>query len=86
MIQNIKGQDFNAHTQLDVSPFFPRTSQLNQSQEWRRWGGKLAATQYGLHHENEYFAIRTKAGLLDISPLYKYTITGADAQNFLMKK
>ena len=56
---------------------------LNQSQQWRRWGGCLAATQYELNHENEYFAIRTKAGLLDISPLYKYLITGPDAQAFL---
>ena len=74
---------FSAKTQLGLSPFFERTSQLNQSQEWRRWCGYLAATQYDLHHENEYFAIRTKAALLDISPLYKYIIDGKDAQIFL---
>ena len=74
---------FSAKTQLGLSPFFERTSQLNQSQEWRRWGGHLAATQYDLHHENEYFAIRTKAALLDITPLYKYIIEGPDAQGFL---
>ena len=70
-------------TQLEISPFFKRTSQLNKSQEWRRWGGYLAATQYDMHHENEYFAIRTKAALLDISPLYKYKINGSDARAFL---
>ena len=80
-IQNKK--NFAAQTLLKMSPFFKRTSQLNQSQEWHRWGGHLAATQYELNHENEYFAIRTKAALLDISPLYKYNIIGPDAQLFL---
>ena len=83
MLHIYNKQDFTAKTKLEMSPFFPRTSLLNQSQEWRRWGGSLAATQYDLHHENEYFAIRTKAALLDISPLYKYSIIGPDAQLFL---
>ncbi len=74
---------FNAETQLKLSPFFDRTSQLNESQEWRRWSGYLSATNYELNHENEYFAIRTKAALLDITPLYKYLIQGPDAQQFL---
>jgi len=83
MIDTHNPDDFTGNTQLKMSPFFERTSQLNQSQEWRRWGGYLSATQYDLHHDNEYFAIRTKAGLLDISPLYKYRIKGPDAQLFL---
>ena len=62
------GNQFKAHTQLKLSPFFKRTSKLNESQEWRRWSGYLAATNYELTHENEYFAIRTKAALLDITP------------------
>ena len=74
---------FNALTQLRLSPFFERTSKLNESQEWRRWSGYLSATNYELTHENEYFAIRTKAALLDISPLYKYIIEGPDSQIFL---
>ena len=77
------GNQFKAHTQLKLSPFFERTSRLNESQEWRRWSGYLAATNYELTHENEYFAIRTKAALLDITPLYKYIIEGPDAQRFL---
>ena len=74
---------FNAETQLKLSPFFDRTSQLNESQEWRRWSGYLSATNYELTHDNEYFAIRTKAALLDITPLYKYIIQGPDSQQFL---
>ena len=65
---------FTANTQLKISPFFDITSKINESQEWKRWGGYLSATKYELNHENEYFSIRTKAGLLDISPLYKYII------------
>ena len=74
---------FNAETQLKLSPFFDRTSQLNESQEWRRWSGYLSATNYELTHDNEYFAIRTKAALLDITPLYKYIIQGPDSQRIL---
>jgi aminomethyltransferase len=74
---------FHAETQLKLSPFFDRTSVLNESQEWRRWSGYLSATNYELNHENEYFAIRTKAALLDITPLYKYLIEGPDSQKFL---
>ena len=74
---------FTANTHLKLSPFFERTSKLNEPQEWKRWGGYLAATSYELHHDNEYFAIRTKAALLDITPLKKYIIDGPDAQEFL---
>ena len=75
--------NFKAETQLKLSPFFERTSKLNESQEWRRWSGYLSATNYELNHENEYFAIRTKAALLDITPLYKYIIKGPDAKLYL---
>ena len=74
---------FDAETQLKISPFFDRTSKLNESQEWRRWAGYLSATNYELTHDNEYFAIRTKAALLDITPLKKYLVEGPDAQRFL---
>jgi aminomethyltransferase len=38
---------------------------------------------YELEHKHEYYAIRTSAGLLDISPLYKYHIYGRDALKLL---
>jgi len=76
-------EQVNSIISPDVTPFYKRTSLINRSNEWRRWGGFLSATQYDLNHENEYFAIRTKAALLDISPLYKYEIRGADARFFL---
>ena len=75
--------NFTAQTQLKLSPFFERTSKLNESQGWRRWAGYLAATSYELTHENEYFAIRTKAGLLDITPLKKYIVEGPESEKLL---
>jgi aminomethyltransferase len=38
---------------------------------------------YELHHLREYWAIRTAAGIIDISPLYKYHIHGRDALKLL---
>jgi len=61
------------------SPFYPRTSPLCESNEWRDWSGYLAAATYESSHEREYFAIRNAAALIDVSPLYKYHIVGSDA-------
>ena len=36
-----------------------------------------------MHHEHEYNAIRNAAAAIDISPLYKYLITGKDATKFV---
>lgn len=61
------------------SPFHSRTSALCQSWAWRGWAGYLAASSYSLVPEMEYHAIRHSAGLIDVSPLYKYRIRGKDA-------
>ncbi|MBH31561.1 MAG: hypothetical protein CMG71_06165 [Candidatus Marinimicrobia bacterium] len=74
---------FTGSTSLKVTPFHKRTSVLNHSQEWRRWSGYLSATTYDLTHDVEYYSIRTKAALLDITPLHKYIIKGSDAGIFL---
>jgi aminomethyltransferase len=68
---------------LRTTPFHSRTSPLNQAQDWRRWSGYLAADAYELHHHREYWAIRNSAALIDISPLFKYRIEGADAERLL---
>jgi aminomethyltransferase len=39
----------------------------------------VVASKYELTHEREYYAIRNSAALLDVSPLYKYLITGPEA-------
>lgn len=61
------------------TPFHSRTSALCKSHEWRKWSGFLAVTSYEPSHEREYFAIRNSAALIDVSPLFKYEITGPDA-------
>src|SRR5689334_2992821 len=65
------------------TPFHPRTSALCQSQNWRVWSGYLAASSYEVLHDHEYHAIRNTAGLIDISPLYKYDVSGRDALKFV---
>src|SRR3954454_1082000 len=61
------------------SPFDARTQPLNRKREWREWSGYLAASQYDYLHIHEYVGIRHAAVLIDVSPLYKYSIRGADA-------
>src|SRR5271170_5242202 len=36
-----------------------------------------------MHHEHEYNAIRNSSALIDVSPLYKYRVTGKDATKFV---
>lgn len=68
---------------LRGTPFHPRTSALCQGQNWRRWAGFIVASSYELTHEREYYAIRSAAALIDVSPLYKYQVRGTDAQPYL---
>ena len=59
--------------------FYPRTAPLNRKLQWREWSGYLAASAYHDSHEIEYNAIREAAALIDVSPLYKYLVSGPDA-------
>ena len=61
------------------SPFHPRTALLNRKQQWREWSGYWASSAYADAHDIEYNAIRESAALIDVSPLYKYRITGPGA-------
>lgn len=56
-----------------------RTFALCESLNYREWSGYYAVSSYEPHHEHEYNAIRNAAALIDISPLYKYRVTGRDA-------
>jgi aminomethyltransferase len=60
------------------SPFHARASALCESMSWRDWAGFFAASSYEVHHDREYNAIRNAAALIDVSPLYKYRVTGRD--------
>jgi aminomethyltransferase len=59
--------------------FHDRTFQLCESLNYREWSGYYAVSSYEPHHEHEYNAIRNAAALIDISPLFKYRISGKDA-------
>jgi aminomethyltransferase len=68
---------------LRTTPFHARTAPLSEGQAWRRWAGYVVASSYELSHEREYHAIRSSAALFDVSPLYKYMITGKDSARLL---
>ena len=56
-----------------------RTFALCESLNYREWSGYFAVSSYESHHDHEYNAIRNAAALIDVSPLFKYLVTGPDA-------
>jgi len=56
-----------------------RTFRLCQSLSYREWAGYYTVSVYETHHEHEYNAIRNAVALIDITPLFKYLVTGKDA-------
>jgi aminomethyltransferase len=63
--------------------FFPREAELNQHLVWGEWSGYHSAAVYADLHDIEYNAIREAAAVVDVSPLYKYVISGRDAARLL---
>ena len=61
------------------TPFHERTFRLCESLNYREWSGYYTVSAYEAHHDHEYNAIRNAAALIDISPLFKYRVTGKDA-------
>jgi len=71
--------------QLKRTPFHERTSRLSVAQNWRRWAGYMVVGSYDLSLDHEYWAIRDRAALIDVTPLMKYMIEGPDAARLLHK-
>ena len=65
------------------SAFHARTLELCESLSYRDWAGYYAVSAYETHHEHEYNAIRNACALIDISPLFKYRISGPDAMRLV---
>ena len=65
------------------TPFHERTLALCESLNYREWSGYYAVSAFEAHHEHEYNAIRNAAALIDISPLFKYRVTGRDASRLV---
>jgi glycine cleavage system T protein (aminomethyltransferase) len=63
--------------------FHPATAPLNRKQQWREWSGWFASSAYADAHDIEYNAIREAVGLIDVSPLYKYVVSGPDARRLV---
>ena len=65
------------------SAFHARTLELCESLSYRDWAGYYAVSAYETHHDHEYNAIRNACALIDISPLFKYRISGPDAMRLV---
>src|SRR5664279_1263319 len=65
------------------TPFHPRTAPLNRKMQWREWSGYFASSVYADYHDIEYNAIREAAALIDVSPLFKYEVSGRDAERLV---
>ena len=65
------------------TPFHPRTAELCTSLRWKEWSGFFAVCSYDTNLDFEYSAFRNRAGLLDVSPLYKLRLRGRGAERAL---
>jgi aminomethyltransferase len=68
---------------IKTTPFHERLSELNSQGLYTHWQGHLSALRYSHAPKHEYFAVRNSVGVFDTSPLFKYRISGPDAERFL---
>mgnify|MGYP001466604488 CR=1 FL=1 len=68
-----------------ATPFHARTSELCTSLLYKEWAGYHAVRSYDTCHSREYFAFRHAAGLLDVTPLFKYRVRGRGAGALLAR-
>jgi aminomethyltransferase len=59
--------------------FHERTLALCHSLNFKEWSGYYTVSAYEMTHEHEYNAIRNSSALIDVTPLFKYRVTGRDA-------
>jgi len=59
--------------------FHERTLALCESLNFKEWSGYYTVGAYEMTHEHEYNAIRNSSAMIDITPLFKYRVTGKDA-------
>ncbi len=67
------------------SPFHDRLVAQCVSYQWKDWAGFHAVARFDTCHDREYYAFRHSAGLLDVTPLFKYRVEGPDAGAFLSR-
>ncbi|MGB3416622.1 MAG: aminomethyltransferase family protein [Mesorhizobium sp.] len=80
-VSSRRADQLHFHTLRAGTPFQPRIDELAKTQDWYDWSGYHAPASLW-DEELEYFAIRSQAGLFDISPMAKYRIEGLEAEAF----
>jgi aminomethyltransferase len=65
------------------SAFDERALNLNVRRQWREWAGLFSSSAYAPHIDIEYNALRNAAGLIDVSPLFKYHLHGPGAERLV---
>ncbi len=65
------------------SAFDQRALGLNVRRQWREWAGLFSSSAYAPQIDIEYNALRNAAGLIDVSPLFKYHLHGPDAERLV---
>jgi aminomethyltransferase len=68
---------------IRTTPFHERLSRLNTQGLYTHWQGHLSPLRYSHAPKHEYFAVRNSVGVFDTSPLYKYRVSGPDAEALL---
>jgi aminomethyltransferase len=63
--------------------FFDRQRAMNSKLAWGEWSGYHAPAVFADFVDIEYNAIREAAAVIDVTPLYKYEVTGPDAAALL---
>ncbi len=63
--------------------FFERQRELNTKLSWGDWSGYHAAAVFADFVDIEYNAIREAAAVIDVTPLYKYEVSGGGAATLL---
>jgi aminomethyltransferase len=63
--------------------FFERQRELNTKLSWGEWSGYHAAAVFADFVDIEYNAVREAAAVIDVTPLYKYEVSGAGAAALL---
>ena len=66
-----------------TTPFHSRLSELNDQGLYTHWQGTLSPLRYTHAPKHEYFAVRNSVGVFDTSPLFKYSVSGPDAERLL---
>lgn len=65
------------------TPFHTRAAERNQKLAWEDWSVYHAASVYHDFHDIEYNAVREAVGIIDVSPLFKYLVSGPDAERLV---